>query len=79
MSNEAVIGICENEACEERRATRDLKFWIVKTLVITFMILFTASVGALIYAVIIQEKDLDTGFIGGVFKGIFEVIHFILM
>ena len=67
------------EVMEERRATRDLKFWIVKTLVITFMFVFIVSVVTLIYTVVIQEKDLNTGFIGEVFRGMFEVLQFILI
>lgn len=82
-SDEAVIDpnfekIQQEEALEERRATRDLKFWIVKTFVAAFLVVLTSSVVTLIYAAVIQEKDLDTGFIGEVFKGMFEIIRIIL-
>ncbi len=82
-SDEAVIDpnfekLQQEEALEERRATRDLKFWIVKTFVAAFLVVLTSSVVTLIYAAVIQEKDLDTGFIGEVFKGMFEIIRFIL-
>ena len=82
-SDEAVIDpnfekLQQEEALEERRATRDLKFWIVKTFVAAFLVVLTSSVVTLIYAAVIQEKDLDTGFIGETFKGMFEIIRFIL-
>ena len=82
-SDEAVIDpnfekLQQEEAIEERRATRDLKFWIVKTFVAAFLVVLTSSVVTLIYAAVIQEKDLDTGFVGEVFKGMFEIIRFIL-
>ena len=82
-SDEAVIDpnfekLQQEEALEERRATRDLKFWIVKTFVAAFLVVLTSSVVTLIYAAVIQEKDLDTGFIGEVFKGMFEIIRIIL-
>ena len=82
-SDEAVIDpnfekLQQEETLEERRATRDLKFWIVKTFVAAFLVVLTSSVVTLIYAAVIQEKDLDTGFIGEVFKGMFEIIRFIL-
>ena len=82
-SDEAVIDpnfekLQQEEALDERRATRDLKFWIVKTFVAAFLVVLTSSVVTLIYAAVIQEKDLDTGFIGEVFKGMFEIIRIIL-
>ena len=82
-SDEAVIDpnfekLQQEEALEERRAPRDLKFWIVKTFVAAFLVVLTSSVVTLIYAAVIQEKDLDTGFIGEVFKGMFEIIRIIL-
>ena len=82
-SDEAVIDpnfekLQQEEALEERRATRDLKFWIVKTFVAAFLVVLTSSVVTLIYAAVIQEKDFDTGFIGEVFKGMFEIIRIIL-
>ena len=82
-SDEAVIDpnfekLQQEEALEERRATRYLKFWIVKTFVAAFLVVLTSSVVTLIYAAVIQEKDLDTGFIGEVFKGMFEIIRIIL-
>ena len=82
-SDEAVIDpnfekLQQEEALEERRATRDLQFWIVKTFVAAVLVVLTSSVVTLIYAAVIQEKDLDTGFIGEVFKGMFEIIRFIL-
>ena len=82
-SDEAVIDpnfekLQQEETLEERRATRDLKFWIVKTFVAAFLVVLTSSVVTLIYAAVIQEKDLDTGFIGEAFKGMFEIIRIIL-
>lgn len=83
MSEEAVMkpGLEQlhvEEAIEDRRATRDLKFWIVKTFVTAFLVVLSTSVVTLIYAAVIQEKDLDTGFIGETLKGMFEVIRFLL-
>lgn len=85
MSNDAVAVLDPNieklqaeEAIEERRATRDLKFWIVKTFVTAFLVVFSTSVVTLIYAAVVQEKDLDTGFIGEAFKSMFEIIRIIL-
>lgn len=63
---------------EERRAKRDLKHWLVKGVARTFMIIVVASVLSLIYAAVIQEKDLDTGFIGELFKGLFDFLRFLM-
>ena len=62
---------------EERRANRDLRHWLVKTLTLTFMVILVASTASLIYAAVIQEKDLDTGFIGELFKGLFDFLRLI--
>lgn len=85
MSNEAVAAIDPNleklqveEAIEDRRATRDFKFWMAKTLLTAFLAVLTASVVTLIYAAVIQEKDFNTGIIGETFKGIFEILRIIL-
>lgn len=77
LQEEAEIEVRRAEI-EERRAARDLKFWIVKTFVAAFLVVFASSVVTLIYAAVIQEKDLDTGFIGESLKGIFDIIRFIL-
>lgn len=63
---------------EERRAERNLKHWLVKGFAITLMVVFVASTLTLIYAAVIQEKDLNTGFIGEIFKGLFDFLRFIL-
>lgn len=63
---------------EDRRAKRNLKHWLVKLVAFTFMIVVVASVLSLIYAAINQEKDLDTAFIGELFKNLINFITFLL-
>lgn len=63
---------------EERRATRDLKHFVVKALVIAFIIVFLSSFLSLIHAAVIQEKDLDTAFMGEMFKMVFDFLRFLL-
>lgn len=75
---EVVNPVVVGEDIEERRAKRDLMHWVIKSVVIGFMIIVIASVFSLIYAAIIQEKDLDTAFIGELFKGFFDFIRFLL-
>jgi uncharacterized membrane protein YqjE len=68
----------ETEELEERRASRVLKTWLVKVFTLSFIVIMFASVGTLIYMVVVQEKDLNTTFIGEVLKGVFEVVKFAL-
>lgn len=63
---------------EERRAKRDLKHWMVKAVTVTFMFTFVSAFLSLIYAAIIQEKDLDTAFMGEMFKGFFDFLRFLM-
>ncbi len=63
---------------EDRRATRNLKHWLVKLVATTFMIVVVASIMSLIYSAIRQEKDLDTAFIGELFKNLISFITFLL-
>lgn len=63
---------------EERRAARDLKHFAVKALVVAFIIVFVASFLSLIYSAVIQEKDLDTAFMGEMFKMVFDFLRFLL-
>ena len=66
------------ESIEDRRARRDFKFRVGKVFTLTFVFLFVTCVLTLVYAAIFQEKDLNTTFIGEVFKGIFDIIRFVL-
>lgn len=63
---------------EDRRAARDLKHWLVKLLASVLSLITLASVITLIYAAVVNEKDLDTGFIGEIFKSIIDFLHFLL-
>lgn len=63
---------------EDHRAERNLKHWLVKGFASTFFVIFVASALSLMYAAIIQEKDLNTGFIGETFKMVFDFLRFIL-
>jgi uncharacterized membrane protein YqjE len=63
---------------EEKRAVRDLKFFLVKAFALSMLGLFIISVLTLIYAAVFKEKDLNTTFIGEVFKMIFEFLQFLL-
>lgn len=68
----------DQDDIEERRAKRDLKFWLVKLVTSTFMVVFAASMLSLVYAAVVREKDLDTGFLGTVFQSMFEFIRFLM-
>lgn len=70
--------VIDIDALEERRAKRDLKHFMVKAMTITVMILIVASTSSLIYAAVVQEKDLDTGFIGDLFKTVFDFLRFLM-
>lgn len=63
---------------EDRRAKRDLRHWMVKVVTLFFMAAFLASILSLIYAAVIQEKDLNTGFIGEMFKAMFDFLRFLM-
>lgn len=66
------------ESIEDRRAVRDFKFWVGKVFTLTFVFLFVTCILTLIYSAIFQEKDLNTTFIGEVFKGVFDILRLIL-
>lgn len=68
----------ETEELAERREARSLKTWMVKALTLSFIVIMFTSVATLIYMVVVQEKDLNTTFIGEVLKGVFEVVKFAL-
>lgn len=73
-----VTPACDLEELEERREARKLKSWLVRALATTVMIVSGTSTLALLYAAVIQEKDLNTGFIGEVLKTVFDFLRFIL-
>lgn len=66
------------EDIANRVATRDLKHFLVKLMATGAMFLVIASVLTLLYSAIVQDKDLDTGFIGDIFKTIVDFIRFLL-
>lgn len=68
----------ETEELEERREARGLKTWLVKAFTLAFIVILFASVGTLIYMVVVQEKDLGATVIGEVLKGVFEVVKVVL-
>lgn len=63
---------------EERRANRNLKHWMVKAVTSVAMFVFVVCIMSLLYAAIVQEKDLNTTFIGEMFKLIFDFLRFIM-
>lgn len=63
---------------EERRATRDLKHWMVKAITIAFIVVFVSCFMSLVLSAVVQEKDLDTVFMGEMFKSIFDFLRFLL-
>lgn len=63
---------------EERRADRNFKYWLKQAVTLTFLAVFAISFLSIIYAAIIQEKDLNTTFIGEVFKMMFDFLRIIL-
>lgn len=63
---------------EERREDRKLKRWIVQVVTLGFMFVFVASILSLIYAAVVQEKDLNTSFIGEMFKLVFDFLRFLM-
>jgi hypothetical protein len=63
---------------EDRRAKRDLKHWLVKTITIATMFVVVVCVMSLLYAAVVQEKDLNTTFIGEVLKMIFDFLRFVM-
>jgi Na+/H+-dicarboxylate symporter len=72
---EAVVDVVE---LEDRRAKRDLKHWMVKTITLFLMAAFLAIILSLVYAAVIQEKDLDTSFIGEMFKALIDFLRFLM-
>ncbi len=73
-----VTPAADSEEIYERRQKLDLKTWLVKAFASTVMAVFGTSTLALLYAAVIQEKDLNTGFIGDVLKSVFDLLRFIL-
>jgi uncharacterized membrane protein YqjE len=63
---------------EERRAKRDLKHWLVRTITVTMMFVFVVCIMSLLYAAVVQEKDLNTTFIGEMFKIVFDFLRFVM-
>lgn len=63
---------------EERRANRNLKHWMVKAFSLLVIFMFVVCVLSLVYAAIIQEKDLNTTFIGEMFKLVFDFLRFVM-
>lgn len=63
---------------EERREVRHRKTWLVKAFTMTFIFILVSSVLALIYAAVVQEKDLNTTFIGEMLKSTFDFLRFVL-
>lgn len=70
--------LCDAEAIEERRATRNMKFWMVKAVTTSFMFVLVVSVLSLVYSAVIQDKDLNTWFLGEVIKSLYNILVLIL-
>lgn len=63
---------------EDRRAARDFKYWLAKVFSVTLVVLMVVCVLTLVYSAVVQEKDLNTTFVGDIFKAIFDFLHFLL-
>lgn len=76
--NEVINAASEVAEIEEMREDRKLKRTLVKCVTFTTMFIIIVSFLSLIYAAVIQDKDLNTTFIGDVFKHLFDFLRFLL-
>lgn len=74
---DAAAAVAEEEL-EERREVRQRKTWLIKLFSLSFTFVLMSSVLTLLYAAVIQEKDLNTGFIGEILKAIFDFLRFVM-
>lgn len=76
--NKIDAAVCDVASVEEQREERAHRRWLAKAGFLTFCAVIASSVLTLIYAVVIQDKDFETGFIGQTLGVIVEVLKLLL-
>lgn len=72
------VDVCDIESHEDKREKRQLRFWIIRVMVLCFAFCFTSVVFSMSYVFIVRGDVWHEGLLGQLIKAWVEIIKFMM-